>query len=56
MPPEPGFARREAHRARNWWIIDYGRRLLKRWCRAAARKEGAHEGNQGFLREVGELH
>ena len=46
-PPEPGFARREAHCARNGSNSALLRRLLKPKYLAAAGKEGAHGGTRG---------
>jgi len=46
-PPEPGFARREAHNQKNRSKRDRLWRLLKRVSYATARKEGARGGTSG---------
>src|SRR6266508_6727883 len=46
-PPEPGFARREAHYEKKPPSQRFKGRLLKPTFQATARKEGAHGGTRG---------
>jgi hypothetical protein len=49
-PPEPGFARREAHKRKKRWKEQALRRLRPRLNGDRAVKEGACGENQGFTR------
>src|SRR5262245_53906061 len=49
LPPEPGFARREAPKPNGQSNTAYKRRLLRGRTKATICKEGGTRGNQGFF-------